>query len=111
MDRAKIIYKPSQRSFTLVEVLVSMAVLVLMVGLLAQVLSSAQLGLGNLGNSAQRRQDAGTVLANMAKDLRASLTPLNRSFEGADPLAGQVQFLINPPGGPTNNWLCNPNAN
>jgi type II secretory pathway pseudopilin PulG len=110
MDHAKIIYRSSRNSFTLVEVLVSMAVLALMIALLAQVLSSAQLGLGNLGNSAQRRQNAGTVLANMAKDLRAAFQPMNRSFEGADPLAGQFQFLINPPGIPTNSGLCNPNT-
>jgi hypothetical protein len=97
-----------------VELLVSLSVLILMVGLLAQALASAQLGLGNLRNSAQRRQDAGTVLANIAKDLRASLTPMNRSFEGADALSGQFQFLINPPGVPltasSSTALANPNT-
>jgi hypothetical protein len=94
----------------LVELLTAMAVLTLMVGLLAQVLSSTQLSLTYLGNSALRRQDAGTVLANMAKDLRASLQPMNRSYEGADPLAGQFQLLINPSGVPANSVLSNPNT-
>jgi type II secretory pathway pseudopilin PulG len=103
-------HNSGQKSFTLVEMVVAMAVLILMVALLAQALSSTQTGFMYLGNSALRRQDAGTVLANMAKDLRASLQPMNRSYEGADPVTGQFQLLINPPGVPINSGFCNPNT-
>src|ERR1700761_5721369 len=87
-----------RRGFTLVEMLVAMSVLILMVGMLAQVLSSAQTGLSYLDNSALRRQDAGTVLASIAKDLRSS--------PGGTGLVGYVVRWSTTPAGAPQPTLC-----
>jgi prepilin-type N-terminal cleavage/methylation domain-containing protein len=84
--------------FTLLEILVSVALLAVVVLLLASVFSVCERSWVNLSASARQRQDARSVLATMAKELRAANLPLNRSYEEAAPANRQPQLLINPQG-------------
>lgn len=86
------------RGFTLLEVLVSVAILSLVVVLLASVFSSVQSGLVFTDGGARQRQDAASVLARMAEELRSSMAPVSQSHELANPATRQAQLLVNPSG-------------
>ena len=86
-----------RRGFTILELMVATAVLMLLVVVFASVFSSAQTGLTTLRNSAIRRQNAQTALMTMAGELKAAVAPQGGFYEGADPADRQLPLLINPP--------------
>ena len=85
-------------AFTLLELLVAMALFTLVAVLLASVFSSTQKGVVLLGSAKSQRQDARAVLGQVAGELRAALEPPTRSFEGAQAAMRQPQLLVNPSG-------------
>lgn len=81
-----------QCAFTLIEVLVSMAVLLLMVVLLHGILSGAS-GAWKLGEANKdRMQNARTISDFIANELESALLPLNRTSTNS------LQLVVNPPG-------------
>ena len=85
-------------AFTLLELLVAMALFSLVAVLLASVFSSTQKGVVFLGNTKSQRQDARAVLEQIAGELRAALETPTRSFEGTQAAMRQPQLLVNPSG-------------
>jgi len=90
------------RAFTLIELMVAMAILAVVVVLLSSVFSSTQRGASYIGNAAFQRQDARAVLNHISKDLSSALGQTSRSFEDANTAGRQPQLLLNPPGLGTN---------
>lgn len=86
------------KAFTILELLVAMALLGIVVTLLASILSSTQKGVAQVGSASSQRQDARAVLDQISRDLRSTLEPVSRSFELANPGLRQPEFLLNPPG-------------
>ena len=86
------------QAFTILELLVAMALLGIVVTLLASILSSTQKGVAQIGSASSQRQDARAVLDQISRDLRTTLEPVSRSFELANPGLRQPEFLLNPPG-------------
>jgi prepilin-type N-terminal cleavage/methylation domain-containing protein len=86
------------QAFTILELLVAMALLGIVVTLLASILSSTQKGVAQLGSASSQRQDARAVLDQISRDLRSTLEPVSRGFELANPGVRQPEFLLNPPG-------------
>jgi len=82
--------------FSLLELMTAVVILVLVIYLLHSVLGSMQSGLSNLNASVLQRQDGRMILSNMARELRESLLPVHRTFEGLDPSNRQLQLLMNP---------------
>jgi len=81
-----------QSAFSLLEVLVSMAVLLLMVVLLHGILSGAS-GAWKLGEANKdRMQNARTISDFIANELESALLPLNRTSTNS------LQLVVNPPG-------------
>ena len=85
-------------AFSLLELLVAMALLSIVVVILASVFSSTQKGVGALGSASSQRRDASTVLEQISRDLRAAMQPVSRSFEDASLSLRTPQLLLNPPG-------------
>jgi prepilin-type N-terminal cleavage/methylation domain-containing protein len=88
----------NNQAFTILELLVAMALLGIVVTLLASILSSTQKGVAQIGSASSQRQDARAVLDQISRDLRTTLEPVSRSFELANPGLRQPEFLLNPPG-------------
>jgi prepilin-type N-terminal cleavage/methylation domain-containing protein len=86
------------KAFTILELLVAMALLGIVVTLLASILSSTQKGVAQIGSASSQRQDARAVLDQISRDLRSTLEPVSRGFELANPGVRQPEFLLNPPG-------------
>lgn len=86
-----------RRAFTLLEVLVATAILILVVVLMASVFASAQSGLTTLSGSALRRQNAQTALMTMARELKEAVSSNRGTYELWDPANRSPQLLINPP--------------
>ncbi|MCX6960186.1 MAG: prepilin-type N-terminal cleavage/methylation domain-containing protein [Verrucomicrobia bacterium] len=81
-----------QCAFTLIEVLVSMAILLLMVVMLHWILSSAS-GAWKLGEANKdRMQNARTISDFIANELESALLPLNRTSTNS------LQLVVNPQG-------------
>ena len=81
-----------QRAFSLIEVLVSMAVLLLMVVLLHGILSGAS-GAWKLGEANKdRMQNARAISDFIANELESALLPINRTSTNS------LQLVVNPPG-------------
>jgi prepilin-type N-terminal cleavage/methylation domain-containing protein len=81
-----------QRAFTLIEVLVSMAILLLIVVVLHGILSSAS-GAWKLGEANKdRMQNARTISDFIANELESALLPINRTSTNS------LQLVVNPPG-------------
>ncbi len=77
-------------AFTLVELLVSMALLIMLVGMLAQMMNQAS-AIWNIGEAnKERMQDVRAVTEFMASELRTALLPVNR------PTQTGLQFVVNP---------------
>jgi prepilin-type N-terminal cleavage/methylation domain-containing protein len=89
--------KEACKGFTLLEVLVSTAILAVILVLFASMFSSTHEGVRLLNNSTKQRQEARVVLAKIAGELKESLTSPSVSYESNDPAARQFQLLINPP--------------
>jgi prepilin-type N-terminal cleavage/methylation domain-containing protein len=87
-----------QTAFSLVELLVAMALLAIVVSILASIFSSTQKGVSLLGSASSQRRDASTVLDQISRDLRSATQSVSRSFEDANPGLRTPQFLLNPPG-------------
>lgn len=87
----------SSSAFTILELLVAMALLGIVVTLLASILSSTQKGVAQIGSASSQRQDARAVLDQISRDLRTTLEPVSRGFELANPGLRQPEFLLNPP--------------
>jgi prepilin-type N-terminal cleavage/methylation domain-containing protein len=87
-----------QTAFSLVELLVAMALLTIVVSILASIFSSTQKGVSLLGSASSQRRDASTVLDQISRDLRSALEPVSRSFEEADSTLRTPQLLLNPSG-------------
>jgi prepilin-type N-terminal cleavage/methylation domain-containing protein len=81
-----------QRAFTLIEVLVSMAVLLLMVVLLHGILSGAS-GAWKLGEANKDRMQSARAISDfIANELESALLPLNRTSTNS------LQLVVNPSG-------------
>jgi prepilin-type N-terminal cleavage/methylation domain-containing protein len=81
-----------QCAFTLIEVLVSMAILLLMVVMLHWILSGVS-GAWKLGEANKdRMQNARTISDFIANELESALLPLNRTSTNS------LQLVVNPPG-------------
>jgi prepilin-type N-terminal cleavage/methylation domain-containing protein len=91
-----------QTAFSLVELLVAMALLAIVVSILASIFSSTQKGVSLLGSASSQRRDASTVLDQISRDLRSALEPVSRSFEEVSPSLRTPQLLLNPAGFSTN---------
>ena len=87
----------NNQAFTILELLVAMALLGIVVTLLASILSSTQKGVAQIGSASSQRQDARAVLDQISRDLRTTLEPVSRGFELANPGLRQPEFLLNPP--------------
>jgi len=88
----------NNQAFTILELLVAMALLGIVVTVLASILSSTQKGVAQIGSVSSQRQDARAVLDQISRDLRSTLEPASRSFELSNSGVRQPQFLLNPPG-------------
>jgi prepilin-type N-terminal cleavage/methylation domain-containing protein len=88
----------NNQAFTILELLVAMALLGIVVTLLASILSSTQKGVAQIGSASSQRQDARAVLDQISRDLRSTLEPVSRGFELTNPGVRQPEFLLNPPG-------------
>lgn len=86
------------QAFTILELLVAMALMGIVVTILASVLSSTQKGVAQMGGASSQRQDARAILAQISHDLRSTLEPVSRGFELANAGVRQPEFLLNPPG-------------
>jgi len=81
-----------QCAFTLIEVLVSMAILLLMVVLLHGILSGAS-GAWKLGEANKDRMQSARAISDfIANELESALLPLNRTSTNS------LQLVVNPPG-------------
>lgn len=87
-----------QTAFSLVELLVAVALLAIVVSILASIFSSTQKGVSLLGSASSQRRDASTVLDQISRDLRSALEPVSRSFEEVSPSLRTPQLLLNPSG-------------
>jgi len=83
-------------AFTLLEVLVSTAILAIVVVLLATVFSFCEKLFVSLSESSRQRQDGMAILAKMADELRSQSIPKSKSYEDASEPNRQPQLIINP---------------
>jgi|GEM_PF-763209 len=91
-------YQPRARgAFSLLEVIVSCAILALILGFLFALFNSTQSSFIRLNNTIHQRQDARVILANMARELKEAFVAINGGYEGFDPGTRRFQLLINSP--------------
>ncbi len=81
------------KGFTLLEALVSTAILAVILVLFASMFLLTQEGVRRLNNSTKQRQEARVVLAKIAREQKGSLTTPSVSYESNDPAARQFQVL------------------
>ncbi len=92
MRPSPLIRQKARGGFSLVELLVSMAVLVILVGLLAQMLNQAT-QIWNQGESNKERlQDLRALADFMGNELQGALLPINRTS------IDNLEFVVNPEG-------------
>jgi len=88
-------------AFTLLELLVSMAVLALLVVIAASANQSVTAGYSRIAEQARQREEARSVLLLMSDEIRSALSPIARSPGWIVPNMGSaapgLDFLINPP--------------
>lgn len=84
-------------AFTLLEVLVATAILVVIVALLASLLGAGQNSLIRIDGGARQRQEAMAVLNMISSELRSSIAAPVHLDEFAHPGTRRAELLINPP--------------
>ena len=87
----------NKSAFTLLEVLVATAILVVIVALLASLLGAGQNSLIRIDGGARQRQEAMAVLNMISSELRSSIAAPVHLDEFAHPGTRRAELLINPP--------------
>jgi type II secretory pathway pseudopilin PulG len=97
MHRRKVI----QSAFSLVELIVSMAILTFLVIITTSAYQSVVSGYSRIADQARQRDEARSVLLLMSDEIRSTLTPIARSpgvvIANMGTAGASLDFLINPP--------------